>query len=364
MLAEGSAATATDHDEVCVMQNFNSLDFNGQEMCCACGGGAKVLNPTALPTPSPTNMAAQVIIVPPKPLQLNARKPGPSDPNEVYIVNVDVGAFGLPRKIYGNVSVEHTSLPNDAQWRIDPEVFSFETDGFGYQSLAVSIETSEGLVPQDYDLRLGISTWTETAPLPAHSILEVELSVDAQMDPFESSVVIDNVGPTLGQPWAGMHIRPKDIDGMNITTRPAEEYIMGSIQSVESASDIFSGCNARWDNTKTMYEADCQMPNTGLAGMWDLNLTFNSAVFFTKRIRVNCPGGMFEDLPSEANDFKSKCADCVPGMICPEDDDPNDNDLTDSNRRLEVTVSQTWTGSRLTELELAPGHWRSGCPPL
>ena len=364
--------------EVCEHGKFNDADFNAQQMCCVCDGGQFVNMPTGSPTHSPTNLAAQVVVVP-QTLVLNAMKPYPATSNDVYIVTLD------HRKVLGNITVVDTTLPNDAHWSIIvPQVatsdarcdFTFEVDGDAAMQVEVSVDTKE-LAPQAYSLSLDISTWTETAPLPAHSILEVELSVDAQMDPFKSPVVIDNVGPTLGQPWAGMHIWPKDVDGMNITTRPAEEYIMGSIQSVESARDIFSGCNARWDNTKTMYEADCRMPNTGLAGMWDLNLTFNiptqnesesslhkRAVFFTKRIRVNCPGGMFEDLPSKANDFKSVCADCVPGMICPEDDDPNDNDLTDSNRRLEVTVSQTWTGSRLTELELAPGHWRSGCPPL
>ena len=328
--------------EVCEEGKFNDADFNAQQMCCVCGGGQFVNMPTGSPTHSPTNLAAQVVVVP-QTLVLNAMKPNPATSNDVYIVTLD------HRKVLGNITVVDTTLPNDANWSIIvPQVatadacdFTFEVDGDAAMQVEVSVESS-GLAPQAYSLSLDISTWTETAPLPAHARLDIALTVDAQMDPHKTQVAIDDVGPTLDKTWRGLRIRPKDSDGMDITSE-ANNAIMITLES--AGGKVKSVSNARWDDDAKVYSDDCLVPNTGLAGMWELNLTFERTVFFAKLIRVNCPAGEFEDLDGT-------CQGCVTGMAgC---------DVATGDRRRLDSATASWAGTRLTDVELEAGYWRAG----
>jgi hypothetical protein len=144
--------------------------------------------------------------------------------------------------------------------------------------------------------------------------------------------------PTLGIGWGGISVVPFDSDGFRIWTDSGDVGFQMQLRS--TVNNLLSAtCELWWDTQASQYEsAGCVVPDTSLAGSWELEVSLHDGAFYSTSIHVKCATGFYEvDHASFLGDETMwTCAPCPP------------NDAT------------CLVGSTLSALPLQSGFWRAG----
>ena len=131
---------------------------------------------------------------------------------------------------------------------------------------------------------------------------------------------------------------PFDSDGFRIWTDSGDVGFQMQLRS--TVNNLLSAtCELWWDTQASQYEsADCVVPDTSLAGSWELEVSLHDGAFYSTSIHVKCAAGFYEvDHASFLGD--ETMWTCTP---CP----PND--------------ATCRVGSTLSALPLQSGFWRAG----
>ena len=54
-------------------------------------------------------------------------------------------------------------------------------------------------------------------------------------------------------------------------------------------------CELRWETARSQYEsANCTVPDTSLAGSWELEVSLDGGSFFSSSVHAKCAAGIYE----------------------------------------------------------------------
>ena len=267
------------------------------------------LAPSQIPTPMPTRETAMTIA--PDVLEISTTKPR-SASDVTFLVNLN------EHHMVGTIHAVATQPLNSVS--VSPS--SFVIAPGKYERVTVSTN-STGLHADDYSTML-IVTASTAKSLPINQTALVTVKINAVADPSTTRVVIaGTTGPTLGVPWDKLRVQPLDSDGFSITMNQAGEDLNAELCS----GDLAASCTFRW--VETEYVSDCFVPDTSMAGRWNLTVSLNGEIFHSTTVRVQCAKGDYEDPDS------GECIECPRGTTCP-------------------------AGTTLVTLPLDEGYWRSG----
>ena len=276
--------------------------------------------PTAVPTPPPTPTTE--LNIAPESLSLTAPKPGFAS-GTAYLVNPN------DQVMTGTIRLRETTLPSNAAWSVTPDTFTVAPGDI--QTFDVTAD-STGLAPQAYTMVLELVAQTSNS-LPVNQSFVVNLVFTARADASTTHVMVRG-SPTLDVSWKGVEIYPKDADGFAIITDRGETF---DVSLASNASLLVAPCTTLW--LDPIYQADCVVPDTSLAGDWALTVTLDgSRLVHVATVHPKCAAGKYED------PVDNQCKTCPPGSLC------------------------SSAGTTLAKLPLDTGHWRSGKshapPPL
>lgn len=317
-----TASTDLDGDSGCDYEgrifseaNEPPMGTNTWTMYCDVDGNAG-FSPVELtltefsPTAAPTQTTKLAIA--PRALQLTVLKPNVAS-DTAYLVNLN------DEIMRGSITPLHTSLPSNASWRVRPSNFTLVAGEVVKIDVAID---SLGLKPQDYSLEFVIIARTSNS-LPLNQTFPIAIKVDAKADPATTQVQV--VGsPTLDVLWRGIFITPKDADSMPISKDTGDNF-----EATLHSGNVTSTCSFRW--FLTIYEGECLVPDTSLAGTWKLRVSLDGDVFYKSSVVVKCTPYYYE------NPRNSRCYSCPHGATCS-------------------------SGTTLETLLLGAGYWRSGEP--
>lgn len=157
-------------------------------------------------------------------------------------------------------------------------------------------------------------------------MVPVHASLSAVAD-LENTLVRRTGDPTLGTTWSGVTFEPFDCDGFKLLDGvSATEYTV-----VLDRGEQATTCSILWSKTAERYVAECEIPNTGEAGLWSVNASFHNELVMRQTVQAKCPEATFED----ADDKCRSCHDEIVGIGCEE------------------------AGTTLSKLHIKPGFWRA-----
>ena len=270
--------------------------------------------PTQIPTPAPSRYTEIAII--PETVSISAAKPQNASASS-FVVNLN---GDINEAMRATVRLLDSSIPgSDERVSIAPEHFMVARGM--YEQMTVTVST-RGVLPDDYNMTFLITARAHDS-FPINRTLHVVVGIGASADIRKSIVAVTGT-PTIDTPWRGVEIRPVDADGFGITKYQEGDGFAMSLQS----GDLVAACVVFWSGS--FYVGDCTVPDTSVAGDWDLEVTLNGANVYSTTVHVRCGKGDYEDLGDGA---------CYP---CP------------------TGTSQCLPGTTLESLPLSPGHWRSG----
>ena len=244
----------------------------------------------------------------------------------MYVVNMNREL--MRGEFYPLLHESAPALSNLTSWSVTPSNFTVATGEI--QEIAVTVN-SAGLRPGRYTLVLGLTAWTRNS-LPITTSFSVDFQIQSVADANFSIVTVSG-NPTLGSPWEGITIEPRDSDDFPLAADTS------SGPNVEFSLDVKKGefitiPTVRWSSEKLYYVVECMIPRaTQLAGDWNLTLSLQSIPFFWTHVSAQCA----------KDDFKNNEERCEP---CP---DPG-------------TACKN-AGITFSSLPMDSGYWRSGKRP-